>query len=180
MRAADYVAVKLFSGAMTGRILFGATPLALIEEYTSYSGRVRALPAWAHEGVMVATEGGSAIVNALLAKPSMQTFHLWGFGSRIGRELRRPPPDIRCYGTGSLAPRCIRIGIRSWQNSPNWVRAFSSISIRSLSRCLAIPPTPRNARATSIRKLSTKDIWLSRTARRSLTSTPPFRRVCSI
>ena len=68
MRAADYVAVKLFSGAMTGRILFGATPLALIEEYTSYSGRVRALPAWAHEGVMVATEGGSAIVNALLAK----------------------------------------------------------------------------------------------------------------
>lgn len=68
MRASDYVAVKLFSGTMTGRILFGATPLELIEEYTSYSGRVRALPAWAHEGVMVATEGGSATVNALLAK----------------------------------------------------------------------------------------------------------------
>jgi sulfoquinovosidase len=68
MRAADYVAVKLFSGTMTGRILFGATPLDLIEEYTSYSGRVRALPPWAHEGVMVATEGGSATVNALLTK----------------------------------------------------------------------------------------------------------------
>jgi alpha-glucosidase len=68
MRAADYVTVKLFSGTMTGRILFGATPLDLIEEYTSYSGRVRPLPAWAHEGVMVATEGGSATVNALLAK----------------------------------------------------------------------------------------------------------------
>ena len=68
MRASDYVAVKLFSGTMTGRIIFGHTPLDLIEEYTSYSGRMRALPAWAHQGVMVATEGGSAPVNALLTE----------------------------------------------------------------------------------------------------------------
>ena len=68
MRTADHVAVKLFSGTMTGRIIFGSTPLDLIQEYTSYCGRVRALPAWAHEGVIVATEGGSGAVNALLAK----------------------------------------------------------------------------------------------------------------
>jgi alpha-glucosidase (family GH31 glycosyl hydrolase) len=68
MRAADHVAVKLFSGTMTGRIIFGSTPLDLIQEYTSYCGRVRALPAWAHEGVIVATEGGSGAVNALLTK----------------------------------------------------------------------------------------------------------------
>lgn len=68
MRSADHVTVKLFSSTMTGRIIFGATPLDLIREYTSYSGRMRALPAWAHEGVIVATEGGSAPVNALLAK----------------------------------------------------------------------------------------------------------------
>ncbi len=68
MRGADHVAVKLFSGTMTARIIFGAVPLDLIREYTSYSGRVRALPAWAHEGVIVATEGGSAPVSALLTK----------------------------------------------------------------------------------------------------------------
>jgi alpha-glucosidase len=68
LSAADCVAVELFSGTMVGRIVFGNTPLDLIEEYTSYSGRVRALPAWAHEGVMVATEGGSAAVNALLTR----------------------------------------------------------------------------------------------------------------
>lgn len=68
MRSSDHVAVKLFSGTMTGRVIFGATPLDLIREYTSYSGRMRALPAWAHEGIIVATEGGSAPVNALLAK----------------------------------------------------------------------------------------------------------------
>lgn len=68
MRAANYVAVKLFSGVMVGRIVFGRNPLDLIEEYTSYCGRVRELPCWAHDGVIVSTEGGDAIVGALLTK----------------------------------------------------------------------------------------------------------------
>lgn len=68
MRVADLVEVKLFSGAMIGRILFGRTPLDLIEEYTSYAGRMRPLPAWVHEGVMVAAQGGSSKVDNLLKK----------------------------------------------------------------------------------------------------------------
>jgi alpha-glucosidase len=68
MRAPDYIAIKLFSATMTGRIVFGQKPFDLIEEYTSFSGRVRELPAWAHEGVIIAAEGGSAAVNALLDK----------------------------------------------------------------------------------------------------------------
>jgi alpha-glucosidase len=68
MRAANYVGIKLFSGTMRGRIIFGQQPLDLIEEYSSFSGRVRELPSWAHDGVIVAAEGGSATVNALLTK----------------------------------------------------------------------------------------------------------------
>jgi alpha-glucosidase len=66
MRDPECVAVTLFSPAMTGRILFGHTPLDLIEEYSAYAGRMRALPAWIHEGAMVAAQGGTAMVNALL------------------------------------------------------------------------------------------------------------------
>ncbi len=68
MRDANFVEVKLFSGAMTGRILFGRSPLNLIEEYTTYAGRMRPLPNWIHEGVMVAAQGGSSPVNDRLEK----------------------------------------------------------------------------------------------------------------
>ncbi|MBN4001031.1 alpha-glucosidase [Nostoc sp. LPT] len=68
MRDANFVEVKLFSKAMTGRILFGRTPLNLIEEYTTYAGRMRPLPDWIHEGVMVAAQGGSLKVNDRLEK----------------------------------------------------------------------------------------------------------------
>lgn len=68
MRDSNFVEVKLFSGAMTGRILFGRSPLNLIEEYTTYAGRMRPLPDWIHEGVMVAAQGGSSPVNERLDK----------------------------------------------------------------------------------------------------------------
>jgi alpha-glucosidase len=48
MRLFDRVVIKVWSGTMTGRILHGETPLDLIESYTEYSGRMRALPNWVH------------------------------------------------------------------------------------------------------------------------------------
>jgi alpha-glucosidase len=68
MRADDFVELRLFSNVMTGRILYGETPLALIEAFTHYAGRMRKLPAWVHEGVMVCAQGGSAKVDALLTR----------------------------------------------------------------------------------------------------------------
>ena len=59
MRAADSVQITLFASRMTGRILFGRTPLDLIEEYSSYAGRMRVMPDWVHQGVMVAAQGGN-------------------------------------------------------------------------------------------------------------------------
>jgi sulfoquinovosidase len=68
LRADNFVALKLFSGVMKGRILYGSSPLGLIEEYTTYAGRMRVLPAWVHEGVMVAAQGGTTVVNELLTQ----------------------------------------------------------------------------------------------------------------
>lgn len=56
MGADDNVEISLFANEMVGRIVFGRTPLDLISEYSSYSGRMRAMPDWIHEGVMVAAQ----------------------------------------------------------------------------------------------------------------------------
>nr|MDQ3831688.1 hypothetical protein [Candidatus Tectomicrobia bacterium] len=67
LREADRVEIKLFANVLTGRILYGATPLDLIEEYTSYAGRTHPLPDWIHEGVIVAVQGGTERVLQKLA-----------------------------------------------------------------------------------------------------------------
>jgi alpha-glucosidase len=67
MRHADRLEIKVWSATMTGRILYGETPLDLIEAYTEYSGRMRALPDWIHNGVIVSVQGGTRIVRDKLA-----------------------------------------------------------------------------------------------------------------
>ncbi|MDQ2886698.1 MAG: alpha-glucosidase [Chloroflexota bacterium] len=57
----DRIEIKLFASVMTGRILHGATPLELIEQYSAYAGRMRPLPEWVHEGVIVGVQGGTAV-----------------------------------------------------------------------------------------------------------------------
>jgi sulfoquinovosidase len=66
MRPFDRVVIKVWSPAMTGRILYGETPLDLIESYTEYSGRMRPLPDWVHSGVILGVVGGTAAVRAKL------------------------------------------------------------------------------------------------------------------
>jgi len=68
MRPVDHLEIKLWSGVMTGRILYGDSPLALIEAYTEYSGRMRKLPDWIHEGVIAGVQGGTAVVRSKLTK----------------------------------------------------------------------------------------------------------------
>jgi alpha-glucosidase len=68
MRPADHYEIKLWSGRMTGQVLYGATPLDLIEAYSSYAGRMRALPDWAHNGVVVSVQGGTDAVREKLKK----------------------------------------------------------------------------------------------------------------
>jgi alpha-glucosidase len=66
MRHADRIAIKVWSATMTGRILYGRTPLDLIESYTEYAGRMRLLPDWVHEGVILGLMGGTDSVRAKL------------------------------------------------------------------------------------------------------------------
>ena len=68
MRQADHVDIKVWSGTMTGRILYGETPLDLIEAYTEYTGRMRALPDWVHSGVILGVVGGTKSVRTKLDK----------------------------------------------------------------------------------------------------------------
>ena len=68
MRHADHIDIKVWSATMTGRILYGETPLDLIEAYTEYAGRMRALPDWVHEGVILGLMGGTESVRAKLGR----------------------------------------------------------------------------------------------------------------
>jgi sulfoquinovosidase len=63
---AESFEVKVWSGIMTGRILYGEAPLDLIEAYTEYAGRMRALPNWVHTGAIVAVQGGTTVVSKKL------------------------------------------------------------------------------------------------------------------
>jgi sulfoquinovosidase len=68
LRPADRLEIKVWSGTMTGRILYGETPLDLVEAYSDYAGRMRALPDWVHNGVVVAVQGGQQRVEAKLGE----------------------------------------------------------------------------------------------------------------
>ncbi|MEQ9362608.1 MAG: alpha-glucosidase, partial [Leptospirales bacterium] len=58
LRDAGRVTLEAFSAKMTGRILYGESPLALIQEFTEYSGRMRRLPDWIHDGAIIGMQGG--------------------------------------------------------------------------------------------------------------------------
>ena len=80
MRPFDRVVIKVWSGTMTGRILYGETPLDLIEAYTAYSGRMRPLPDWVHSGVILGVVGGTTAVRTKLdraRKANIPVAGLW-------------------------------------------------------------------------------------------------------
>ena len=66
MREDDRTVIEVFSKNMRGRILNGDSPPALIEEYTRYSGRMRALPDWILKGAVIGMQGGTEKVRAKL------------------------------------------------------------------------------------------------------------------
>lgn len=68
LKVADRIEVKLFSDSLTGRIIYGKTPLELIKEYTAYSGRMRKLPDWINNGAIVCVQYGMDTVQKRLAQ----------------------------------------------------------------------------------------------------------------
>lgn len=57
--------VEVLAPRLRARIFHGASPLALIEAYTAYAGRMRPLPDWAHAGLIVGATGGTDRTRAL-------------------------------------------------------------------------------------------------------------------
>ena len=68
LRTPDRIQVRVYSRTLKGRILYGRTPAELIREYTEYSGRMRPLPDWVHEGAIVGVQGGTERVLTLVDK----------------------------------------------------------------------------------------------------------------
>jgi len=63
--------ISVYAPSVRGRILQGETPLELVERFTEYAGRMPELPAWIHEGAILAlaqdVHSSLAIVNQLQA-----------------------------------------------------------------------------------------------------------------
>jgi alpha-glucosidase len=61
-RPRNSIEITTFQPAMTGRILFGTSPLGLIEQYTTFAGRMQSLPAWTDGGAIIGLQGGMNVV----------------------------------------------------------------------------------------------------------------------
>lgn len=55
----DKVQVEVFTNKLEANIIYAKNPLDAIEEYTTYSGRMRALPNWIQEGAVIGMQGGT-------------------------------------------------------------------------------------------------------------------------
>ncbi len=65
--APDRSEIRLSAPSMTGHILYGDTPLALIEAFTAYAGRMPSPPAWVNQGAIVALTGDLASTQRIIA-----------------------------------------------------------------------------------------------------------------
>lgn len=65
MRQPDRIQVQVFSGEMSGMMLYGDTPADLVETYTGITGRMPSLPEWMTSGAVVGMQGGTARVRAV-------------------------------------------------------------------------------------------------------------------
>ena len=67
----DGVEIKFFGTRMKVRILNGDTPLDLVREFTSYTGRMAPLPDWLNEGAVVGMQGGTTEVYTRALPPAL-------------------------------------------------------------------------------------------------------------
>lgn len=59
LREEDRISLTTYSDNLVGRLIVGENPLDLIEGFTRYSGRMRALPQWSTSGLILGIQGGT-------------------------------------------------------------------------------------------------------------------------
>jgi alpha-glucosidase len=105
--------VKLFAGRMKGRLLWGRTLLDILNEFTSYSGRMPVLPDWIHQGAVIGMTGGEQRVRAM-----EQTLRSHGV------------PVSGFFLQDWVGERSTPFGTRLWWN---WIRDLDGMGYRTLS-----------------------------------------------
>lgn len=110
LRRDDKVETRVWANNLKGQILYGDSPLGLIEAFTEYSGRMRKLPRWFHEGAVVGIMGGEDFVR-----------RIWGYLKK------RDTPISAFWLQDWVGKRDTGLGIRMWWNweldrktYPNW------------------------------------------------------------
>lgn len=112
------VEIRLWSDHMRGQMIYGESPLDLIEEYTLYSGRMKALPEWIHSGAIIGLMGGSERVR-----------QIWS------RLKTHRTPVAAFWLQDWVGKRDTGLGIRMWwnweldrQSYPDWENLVSEIN----------------------------------------------------
>jgi alpha-glucosidase len=59
LRDNNQIAMEAYSNNLVARLIIGDTPLDIIERFTNYSGRMRALPEWSTNGLILGIQGGT-------------------------------------------------------------------------------------------------------------------------
>ncbi len=59
LRNDEQIGMQVYSSNLVARLIVGDTPLDLIERFTTYSGRMRALPEWSTKGLILGIQGGT-------------------------------------------------------------------------------------------------------------------------
>ncbi len=59
LRNDNQIAMDAYTNHLVAQLIVGETPLDLIERFTSYSGRMRALPEWSTKGLILGIQGGT-------------------------------------------------------------------------------------------------------------------------
>ncbi|KAI9355960.1 family 31 glycoside hydrolase [Zopfochytrium polystomum] len=68
LTARDRITIKVASPRVVVNVLKGKSPLHLIEQYTEFSGRMKGLPSWVVEGVILGIQGGESKVAGVVER----------------------------------------------------------------------------------------------------------------
>jgi alpha-glucosidase (family GH31 glycosyl hydrolase) len=146
MRPAALIAIKLWGPTMTGRIVFGETPLALVEAYSEYAGRMRPLPDWAHQGAILGLMGGTEVVRGKLASAKNAGVPVAGLWLQDWVGTRRTSAGTQLWWNWVLDEQYYPAGGSYSTTSPRMVCGLSSTSIRSWPMMLATISCSRKRR----------------------------------
>lgn len=110
LRPVDRIDIKVWSPVMTGRILYGSTPLDLIEAYTQYAGACAPSRTGFTMALLFRFRVGPRSSAASFRPSTKPTFRSPDYGSRTGPASASPMSASSFGGTGSSMKITIRAG----------------------------------------------------------------------